>query len=80
MGTTFFLILCAAAEGFLLYVLVHFLQEGKRGKSVKKSPAMVLAASHSRNVSVQESQSDKVIRMDSTNVAASSLRLRRHVS
>jgi len=36
MGTKMFLALCAAAEAFLLYVLFHFVKEGKRSRPNQK--------------------------------------------
>lgn len=40
MGMTIFVALCAMAEGFLIYVLVQFVREGRRGKMPHRPPPL----------------------------------------
>jgi hypothetical protein len=36
MAITIFLALCMLGEGFLVYVLFHFIQEGRRGQAGRR--------------------------------------------
>jgi hypothetical protein len=80
MGTLIFMLLCAAAEGFLILALVRFVQESRRNKHHAASQAVVVVSGHFVNVPERGLQNKKVISMDSRNADSSSQRLRQRVS
>lgn len=41
MGITIFVALCVIAEGFLVYVLVQFVREGRRGNKMTRRPSLL---------------------------------------
>ena len=80
MGALIFMLLCAAAEAFLIFALVRFVQEGLRNKRYSAQNSVVVVSGRFANEPLANVKNNNVVPMKAANSGASSPRLRQWVS